>query len=130
MSWPTPSIVARLTSLLIAAGCVPAPSPLSADDCPHLEFCDGECVDLRDDLDNCGGCGDACGDGETCTEGVCSIACADDEESCYKLADDGDDSFVCVNVETDVMNCGHCDNECLAGEVCTSGVCDATGGSK
>lgn len=36
--------------------------------------CDGRCVDVENDDDNCGCCGRACGPTSTCTDGVCGPA--------------------------------------------------------
>ncbi|MCD6499937.1 MAG: MYXO-CTERM sorting domain-containing protein [Deltaproteobacteria bacterium] len=39
-----------------------------------LTDCDGDCVDLDSDDDNCGGCGQACASGQTCRDGSCQDA--------------------------------------------------------
>jgi hypothetical protein len=36
-----------------------------------LASCDGQCVNLATDADNCGGCGVACGPGIACVDGAC-----------------------------------------------------------
>lgn len=65
----------RTTNLLLAAaalaltGCL---DPIVGAACQEgLTACGKECVDLDDDLANCGACGNAC-DTEFCVEGVCS----------------------------------------------------------
>lgn len=41
-------------------------------ECPEGQTeCGGECVDSSSDDNNCGGCGQTCGAGETCEEGSC-----------------------------------------------------------
>jgi hypothetical protein len=37
--------------------------------------CSGACVDLSSNAQHCGACGRACGDGGTCSMGVCSATC-------------------------------------------------------
>ncbi|MCA9658066.1 MAG: hypothetical protein KC486_06965 [Myxococcales bacterium] len=40
--------------------------------CPEgEEVCDGACVDTSSDPDHCGGCGESCGEAESCEAGVC-----------------------------------------------------------
>ncbi len=42
-------------------------------DCPSgWVECDGECVDLSTDVNNCGSCGQDCGPGFSCVAGQCS----------------------------------------------------------
>jgi len=42
-----------------------------SEDAPSL--CGGECVDLKSDLEHCGRCTNACGDGESCFRGWCIV---------------------------------------------------------
>lgn len=37
----------------------------------NLACCDAGCIDVQDDLANCGACGNACGAGKICVEGAC-----------------------------------------------------------
>ena len=37
--------------------------------------CDAACVDLLTDTDHCGACGNACGEGHECRDGVCGVVC-------------------------------------------------------
>ncbi len=37
--------------------------------------CGGQCIDTSTDAANCGGCGTACGQGETCSGGSCTSTC-------------------------------------------------------
>jgi hypothetical protein len=78
--------------------------------------CNGVCVDLLTDMDNCGACG------EICESGLVGVACIGGEcvrtscpaalpLQCGQTVDD------CVDPTTDPNNCGDC------GVVCESGVC-------
>jgi hypothetical protein len=62
---------------------------------------------LVTDTMNCGACGHACGPGQYCSGGSCSLTCAG-----YP-----------VPVETDSNNCGNCGNVCPGPEVCAAGHC-------
>jgi hypothetical protein len=64
-----------------------------------MESRGGDCVDLRLDPTHCGGCGLACGAGDTCCDGGC------------------------VDTQTDEANCGACENSCFVTEVCCDGAC-------
>ena len=79
--------------------------------CGNLAYCDGECIDVTYDDQNCGGCGDACGASSYCDYGECycesGIAC------------DG----ACTDPNTDEDHCGSCGEECGANETCEWGSC-------
>ncbi len=76
--------------------------------------CDGVCVDLNTDTNNCGECGNTCDDGETCNDGECLLDCVGGTTSCDN---------VCANLDTDADNCGACGSACDSGEACNDGEC-------
>lgn len=80
----------------------------------YEEDCDGVCIDVENDNENCGACGEECGEDEECIEGSCELDCSSREDEC-----DG----ACVDLDTDNENCGECDNECATGEQCDDGEC-------
>ena len=47
--------------------------------------CNGNCVDTSSDIQNCGGCGIACGAGETCLASMC-VPCRSPVESESRMA--------------------------------------------
>ena len=101
-------LVCAILTVLGACGC--------GDDggvpCPTGErLCAGTCVDTSSDHDNCGGCGNNCGDG-TCSGGRCS--CSGGLTLC------GTD---CVSTQSDPANCGGCGSGCAADEYCEAGDC-------
>jgi hypothetical protein len=103
---------------LLALGC----GDDSGTTCPQgTATCSGICVETDVDPNNCGGCGDVCDTGETCSSGQCELVCSGGTTDC------GGD---CVDTNIDPANCGGCgdvpnagDNICTVGEVCTAGVC-------
>ncbi len=76
------------------------------------------CVDLANDVANCGACGNYCYPGpwedSACIDGHCEYACAEGADYC-----DG----VCTFLETDFYNCGACGVACAYGELCSAGAC-------
>lgn len=67
---------------------------------PGLDYCSGDCADLRTSEEHCGRCGTSC-PGGTCTDG-----------ECFYLNSDAD-------------NCGSVGHRCGYGEICCAGTCRA-----
>jgi hypothetical protein len=84
-------------------------------DCPAgLMSCDGECVDLQEDNNNCGACGRVCPSDRTCLAGVC--ACPPSTTDCDGL---------CVDLRSSNDHCGACGNRCELPLICNGeGVCE------
>ncbi|MDB4982957.1 MAG: Tryptophan synthase alpha chain [Myxococcales bacterium] len=82
------------------------------------------CVDLFQDVANCGTCGHACPATQYCAGGTCatppSIACPTGFLACADLAAGG--KTFCADPKSDARNCGACGNVC-ASLSCQSGVC-------
>jgi hypothetical protein len=74
------------------------------------------CVTPAVDRDNCGECGNQCGNHADCVNGEC--ICVAGFTDCY-----GE----CVNLNFDAKHCGDCDNACPDGVACQMGTC-YTGG--
>jgi hypothetical protein len=116
------------------------------------QMCEGTCVNLLNDPDNCGYCGNVCppppnpsSGTAVCSNGQCGVMCDPDFTTC--LASDGRWECVtgectpcetgtctqtccsgaCVSLQTDPYNCGSCGHVCPAPAnargVCTSGAC-------
>jgi hypothetical protein len=106
--------------------------------CPMEGFtsCGGVCINTRTDVQNCGGCGTACGMGQVCAMGVCALNCGQ-LATCQvpvmggmDAGMDGGDAgattmTVCADTMNDPQRCGACDRACAAGEVCRAGACIA-----
>jgi hypothetical protein len=75
--------------------------------------CDGECVDMTSDDDNCGLCGRECDD-MLCNAGECGTSCGAGLSAC-------EDS--CVDLDSDPLNCGLCDRGCHPSQACVAGEC-------
>ena len=91
--------------------------------CPSSRFpCD---VDLRNDNENCGGCGIRCGGDNvnnsqwTCVEGQCVFGCTGGWGDC----DDNPTNGCEVRVSSDTSNCGSCGRKCGELEECQNGGC-------
>lgn len=89
--------------------------------CPGTaSACDGACVDVQRDPENCGACGNQCSSDQVCSLGRCTDDCDDDLEACGSS---------CVDTELDSQNCGECGTECGAGQGCVDGDCEDLAGS-
>ena len=81
------------------------------------------CADTNDDNGNCGGCGIACGIGQTCQNGTCVNGCpAQDGGTLTLCMPDGGAPF-CTDTSNDPGNCGGCGNACAVNQVCIGGTC-------
>ena len=100
--------------------CLADPPP--PDGCEELGLidCNGTCVDVINDPNNCGACGNVCPITPTyynCDAGVCTLPdCGPGLTDCSGLCDD---------LLTSPINCGACGNACGPAQVCTGGVCSA-----
>jgi hypothetical protein len=83
-----------------------------ADAGVNKNYCSGQCVSLLTDLQNCGACGQPCGEYQTCVRGVCT--CPTGEMWCDAR---------CTQVATDYENCGACGKRCGDTELCEAASC-------
>lgn len=83
---------------------------------PPNILCNGSCVnlDLQNDPNNCGSCGNTCdtANGYACQEGKCT---------CLQLTEC---NGRCVDLQVDRENCGGCDWRCCEGASCVEGTCE------
>jgi RHS repeat-associated protein len=92
--------------------------------CPDGQTsCNGICVDMQSDANNCGACGSICGSGQGCQGGGCKIlSCPGQSGDC-----DGKPGNGCeINLASDPANCGACGHACATGAVCNAATCVAT----
>jgi hypothetical protein len=99
---------------------------VSTQECePGLTECMGACVDLQTDIAHCGDCSTQCfgeappgqSDVGECVAGVCQVVCQEG----YTLCGDA-----CVDLSTDLANCGACGSDCesqLVAVACVEGEC-------
>jgi hypothetical protein len=99
----------------------PTPTPVVCPD--GTTDCSGICLDLQNDVNNCGTCGNICPEGQpgferACAAGNCFFmrerACQEGLSFCNE---------VCVDRQTNPAHCGLCGNACAAGEICFGGQC-------
>jgi len=97
-----------------------------------LTNCHGDCVDLDSDVENCGRCGNECGDGHACDSGACVDTDADGDGYAAESwgGDDCDDGDASMNPGA-AEKCDLLDNDCdgstdevLGTAVCGLGVCE------
>ncbi len=82
--------------------------------------CGETCVDYLNDQDNCGACGNVCGDGTCCSNGQCAALCGVGDAWC---------NGECADVQDDNNNCGACGNICGDGTCCNNGTCESLCGA-
>jgi hypothetical protein len=114
-------------STVLLVGCETCPDGNAGDslychagNCAAGEaICAGVCSNMQTDRDNCGQCGNQCGDGLVCSGGTCVEGCDNGQVSC---------AGSCVDTQTDEMNCGGCGLTgpqfvCDGAETCSGGGC-------
>jgi hypothetical protein len=75
-------------------------------------LCNGQCINMTTDSNNCGGCGVACPSGSTCQSSHC--VCTGGLTLC---------GSTCRNTSNDSSNCGGCGMTCGSGLSCSGGAC-------
>ncbi len=93
--------------------------------------CNDSCVlDLSTNQTNCGICGNACPNGQYCSNGVCSVTCQSNLEKCLIGGID-----TCVDTNSSPLHCGACDHACpdvqvaslhIVSSICSNKVCSIT----
>ncbi len=111
------------TFTCVAGVCTPPVTCAGGPVCTGKEqCCNTGCTDIDTDPNNCGGCGDPCGPGQTCQGGVCQTppncnggpVCTNGEQCC---------AAGCTNLQTDPNNCSACAFACATGDTCSGGKC-------
>jgi hypothetical protein len=92
---------------------------------PGSTLCDeggafAACVDLLSDHDNCGTCGQGCGENLECLNGTCDCP--------LPLTHCGEGG--CTDTADDPLNCGACGTVCAEGLRCIVGVCACPSGQE
>src|SRR5262249_27717760 len=79
----------------------------------NKRVCNGSCIDVSADNNNCGTCGHTCDTTmEQCVAGQCQ--CLGSLESCFGT---------CVDTTTEPRNCGQCGRQCRRDQVCADSTC-------
>ena len=99
-----------LPALSGLSGCIVNTTSCSSGQTP----CGGGCIDATSDPNNCGGCGFACANGDSCVSSVCVAPCPAPNVVC---------GASCVDLRTDPNNCGFCGTICSSHQTCESGIC-------
>jgi hypothetical protein len=88
---------------------------VSCDD-DDTVLCQGRCVNTRQDVENCGACGQRCppvpNGTQECNGGRCRVRCNSGFSDC---------SGACVDTKTDPAHCGSCGRACSG--LCVLGQC-------
>ncbi len=86
----------------------------------NQKMCNGFCTDTSMDNSNCGNCGVACTNGQTCMNSQCSGGgnCTGKQIMC---------NGSCTDTSSDNNNCGSCGNKCTNGQTCSNSKCSGGG---
>ena len=103
----------------VDAQAVCAPACAATELCCADSHGDGRCINPREDVENCGGCGKTClgGKGTACVLGSCvcgrvDFGCLGTDESLCCPARTTDGLPYCANLRTDGDDCGACGAAC------------------
>jgi hypothetical protein len=95
----------------------PTPTPPSPCGAGRLQ-CNGTCIDVQSDANNCGGCGAKCPNGQPCSNGACG-GCPPGDAWCPGTG--------CTYTGGDEKNCGGCGKACDPRQICDTGICQCRG---
>jgi hypothetical protein len=101
---------------LVAAGCTGKVEGQTPNCTAAQKACGGQCKTVATDQENCGACGNVCGAGQTCQNGLCQC-------SSGLLACNG----MCVS--STATHCGGCNTTCASGQVCSQNACQTSCGT-
>jgi hypothetical protein len=90
-------------------------------------LCNAICTNVMFDSNNCGNCGNVCGAGTSCNNGMCQSGGATDMGGGGCMSPNLLCNAVCINPQFDNNNCGGCNNKCNAGQTCNNGMCQSGG---
>jgi hypothetical protein len=83
------------------------------------------CVNLQNDLRNCGTCGNHCFDVQSCANGTC--VCPAGQALCYVGVPNVGDELKCVDIQSNPNHCGGCAQRCSTNQIpnlpCVNGQC-------
>lgn len=117
--------VQEIPNVPTSSVCRPKPTTITCTN-PGEVYCDKVgCVNLLTGSYNCGNCNTSCSSGEYCNNGTCvrnvvqptttpPPICTEEETFC---------NTTCVNLNTDLSNCGNCGKACPLGYNCYSRTC-------
>lgn len=112
-----------------AGGCVTV-CPTGLIDCPVAcipEVGCNPCVDLSSDPQNCGGCGNACGQAQTCQGGQCVGGCASGQLLCNGICQQCCDASDCPAAPCNTPVCTN--GTCAGAPLADGSPCQGTAGS-
>ena len=89
-----------------------------------LVLCGTRCLDLQAEVENCGTCGHACGQGQVCNRGTCAVLPND----CTTQAQGCGAGYFCDPISKKCMSGCRLSNDCPSGATCNAGTCECATG--
>jgi len=107
----------------MGASCVRGAEGLRCECADPLLACEGACVDIRADVDHCGGCRRPCFRDDhgrlACVASECRVIdCGDNYADCNRDPSDG-----CEQTLASSDHCGSCGVSCPGAAICVAGAC-------
>ncbi|MEM1008122.1 MAG: MXAN_6577-like cysteine-rich protein, partial [Myxococcota bacterium] len=87
--------------------------------------CVQRCIDTQSDAQHCGACAQRCATDERCHQGRCQKRCPVERPTFCRIRNfsGAEQGFLCVDVQSDVLHCGQCDQACHRTQKCDKGQC-------
>ncbi|MFZ5442223.1 MAG: EGF domain-containing protein [Myxococcota bacterium] len=89
-----------------------------------LSLCVDRCLDLQADPENCGRCGNVCGQGQVCNHGQCALL----PDDCTSLSRGCGAGYYCDPVSKKCMGGCRLTSDCPMGGTCNAGTCACPAG--
>jgi hypothetical protein len=89
----------------------------------RFDLCNGQCIEIAADRNNCGMCGRRCAPDQACSEGMCVFACSAGLVACNNRCVDPRTNPDFCGAQRDCLGDVNDGEQCVGGRSCVAGVC-------